>query len=429
MADTEVMTWVDKQKRWMKKYRGKTYSVSCRQLKSGVGREESRAAANAWWAAKEAELSPPEPVVEPAEQEVWEAVALTDEESWMVRIGAAFIRLYTEGGYGIAGEAREEITPPQIRAELPPTVLPWHLRCRDDLERSGRYWFETKQKQRAAWRMYPAAVDSDEFWEEKPTVRDERELETILIGKAFRKVLVKKRLTPEEGYKKITEDEVTEALVELKYEITWDDIGQVVELTKLTNRWHQAQLILYVQQLESEGQTPEPTPPPEPLPTVKFLEQLKRYSEEDFRAFIEGKNDPELVADLVEAVGPQWWSQDGDTRDQAVDSYETTLLVRSAQAPAVPAVKPQPPKPRKPPELLTDELKEKLLNLSEDEFKQFIEDRGDAELIISIKDLTGREDWWKKGKTRRMAVDDYKLFMILRAKQLEHQKRTAAPPV
>jgi integrase len=57
MAKNSMMTWVPKGKRWMKKYDGKNYSVSCRQLGVEPATEKaSRDAANLWWVRKKEEL-------------------------------------------------------------------------------------------------------------------------------------------------------------------------------------------------------------------------------------------------------------------------------------------------------------------------------------------------------------------------------------
>ena len=56
MPAQEHMTWNPSQKRWLKKYRGKMYSVSPRQLKSPPTKDGSRQAANQWWEAKQREL-------------------------------------------------------------------------------------------------------------------------------------------------------------------------------------------------------------------------------------------------------------------------------------------------------------------------------------------------------------------------------------
>jgi integrase len=55
------MTWVPAQRRWIKKHRGKMYSVSCRQLGTAESRDASATAANTWWDAKlkEIETAPP----------------------------------------------------------------------------------------------------------------------------------------------------------------------------------------------------------------------------------------------------------------------------------------------------------------------------------------------------------------------------------
>lgn len=61
MARKLAMTWVPRQRRWLKKYKGKLYGVSCKQLKCPDTKEASAAAANAWWEAKQEEIdaSPP----------------------------------------------------------------------------------------------------------------------------------------------------------------------------------------------------------------------------------------------------------------------------------------------------------------------------------------------------------------------------------
>ena len=51
-----LMTWVPAQKRWIKKYQGTIYSVSCRQLQTPTTKEQSIHAANSWWERKQAEL-------------------------------------------------------------------------------------------------------------------------------------------------------------------------------------------------------------------------------------------------------------------------------------------------------------------------------------------------------------------------------------
>ena len=51
----QLMYWTD-QKRWQKRYMGKLYGVSPRQLECPPTKEGSRAAANDWWQAKKAEI-------------------------------------------------------------------------------------------------------------------------------------------------------------------------------------------------------------------------------------------------------------------------------------------------------------------------------------------------------------------------------------
>ena len=56
MAEKCLMYWVSKQKRWLKEYKGKTYSVSCKQLGCSPTKDISRKAANDWWEQKQREL-------------------------------------------------------------------------------------------------------------------------------------------------------------------------------------------------------------------------------------------------------------------------------------------------------------------------------------------------------------------------------------
>ena len=53
MRVKQHMSWTQ-QKRWQKRYKGKLYGVSPRQLGCPPTKEGSRVAANAWWEAKKA---------------------------------------------------------------------------------------------------------------------------------------------------------------------------------------------------------------------------------------------------------------------------------------------------------------------------------------------------------------------------------------
>jgi integrase len=56
MARRLLMTWIPESRRWIKKYKGKMYAVSCKQLDRPETREESVAAANRWWENKQKEI-------------------------------------------------------------------------------------------------------------------------------------------------------------------------------------------------------------------------------------------------------------------------------------------------------------------------------------------------------------------------------------
>jgi integrase len=56
MSKKSLMTWVEKTKRWAKKYKGKNYAVSAAQLNCPATEAASREAANLWWVAKQGEI-------------------------------------------------------------------------------------------------------------------------------------------------------------------------------------------------------------------------------------------------------------------------------------------------------------------------------------------------------------------------------------
>lgn len=56
MPRSELMTWQSRQRRWIKKHRGKQYVVSCRQLGTAATKDASLQAANEWWKQRQKEL-------------------------------------------------------------------------------------------------------------------------------------------------------------------------------------------------------------------------------------------------------------------------------------------------------------------------------------------------------------------------------------
>jgi hypothetical protein len=56
MPVPELMTWVPDQRRWTKRYRGRRFYVSARQLGCPETKEGSIQAANEWWRNKQTEL-------------------------------------------------------------------------------------------------------------------------------------------------------------------------------------------------------------------------------------------------------------------------------------------------------------------------------------------------------------------------------------
>ena len=61
------LTWEQATRRWKKVYKGRSYTISCKALNVPPTKMESYQAANAWWAAKRAEIDsyrPPHPHAE-----------------------------------------------------------------------------------------------------------------------------------------------------------------------------------------------------------------------------------------------------------------------------------------------------------------------------------------------------------------------------
>lgn len=87
MARKSLMTWVAASRRWTKKYQGKMYAVSCRQLGTAGTKEASREAANRWWENKQREIEDAPPTEEDRRinsLKVWSMVqdwSSLDEES------------------------------------------------------------------------------------------------------------------------------------------------------------------------------------------------------------------------------------------------------------------------------------------------------------------------------------------------------------
>jgi integrase len=91
------MSYVSSQRRWTKKYKGRIYSVSCKQLGCPAGKEASSVAANAWWEKKQAQIDSEEKqgyshprseaIVEAMEQNLGVTFATSEEA------GQAFMEL------------------------------------------------------------------------------------------------------------------------------------------------------------------------------------------------------------------------------------------------------------------------------------------------------------------------------------------------
>src|SRR5947209_7714635 len=79
-----LMTWQEVDKRWHKKYHGKKYAVSPRQLGTLPTKAASYQAANDWWTEKVKELEAPRNALEAQRQAIIDRIYAIDEE--LVRI-------------------------------------------------------------------------------------------------------------------------------------------------------------------------------------------------------------------------------------------------------------------------------------------------------------------------------------------------------
>ncbi len=66
MGRKYLMSWVEGQRRWTKQFKGKTYSISARQLGVTESKEGSWFRANEWWRTKQAELEAQNAIRDPA---------------------------------------------------------------------------------------------------------------------------------------------------------------------------------------------------------------------------------------------------------------------------------------------------------------------------------------------------------------------------
>lgn len=132
MAKRLLMTWVSAQKRWTKKYRGTTHSVSCRQLGTAPTKEASTTAANEWWERRRAEIDARNaPVVIPPDpanrvlQEVFANRSVHELRAMVERGQAAELLLQVLDGastFGHEAEGTVEVVPEVVLEDG--TVIP-----------------------------------------------------------------------------------------------------------------------------------------------------------------------------------------------------------------------------------------------------------------------------------------------------------------
>jgi hypothetical protein len=119
MATNDSMTWVESQKRWMKGYNGKTYSVSCKQLGLVDGtEEETQQAATIWWQEKRRQIDG-SGAVEPSQ--------IATPVGYFVR-GVLAAKIVVKWSYLLAGASHWNFTKEEIAevvALLGQEVLEW----------------------------------------------------------------------------------------------------------------------------------------------------------------------------------------------------------------------------------------------------------------------------------------------------------------
>ncbi len=120
MGLLELMSWIPKEKRWQKKYRGKRYAVSPRQLKTAPTKEASRQAANDWWDRKQREIDEALGVVKQHPVEVTRVYETAMENH---RLYARWQRKYGDCCLAEKSEAVMEWLDNALKSDNPPYPL------------------------------------------------------------------------------------------------------------------------------------------------------------------------------------------------------------------------------------------------------------------------------------------------------------------
>ncbi len=120
MATRELMGWRKKERRWAKKYRGKFYFVSCRQMGCPPTKAESCQLANEWWLKKQAEIDKAlgQAKRHPAKIADYYATTL---ENW--RLYAKWHRKYGDRTETQRAEAMIEFLREALKSDNPPHPL------------------------------------------------------------------------------------------------------------------------------------------------------------------------------------------------------------------------------------------------------------------------------------------------------------------
>jgi integrase len=135
------LSWDAKNRRWLKEYRGKKYSVSCRQLYVPETKEASYQAANDWWTRKRAEidlagraaLPPPPPFVDVLGPFVGDPAVFQDPDK---ALEYAFGRIMTRRLEQLKREQAEEPDPEHAPYDPQDQIQQAHqLALQDFLER------------------------------------------------------------------------------------------------------------------------------------------------------------------------------------------------------------------------------------------------------------------------------------------------------
>jgi integrase len=144
MASAELMGWQKSQRIWQKRYRGKLYAISPRQLGTEPTKEASRAKANEWWAKKKGEV---DRALGKARQHPAYVVEAYQDAIEHFRLFSKWHRKY-----GMTSRADSERHNSEIEAKQAEAQIEW---LNEALESDNPPFPLGEQQQHPLWRLRP----------------------------------------------------------------------------------------------------------------------------------------------------------------------------------------------------------------------------------------------------------------------------------